>query len=304
MRRWKAVFSPNLLIAAATLMVMLAVAVYLFVPVVQALTGPAETWPINALFFLRGVAAMVALSLAGILLYRIAAALTLTYTLDRNGLYILWLGNQMIVPIQIIDQVTVGIPKTTGGFSLLKSLGYFHGQMRLPDGRTLHRFSTRSPARALVIATENEAYAISPREADAFLQDLDQRQRIGPIQPLSQGFVPGRLFAYPFWQDRMSRNGVLLALLFNLVLLGGLMLLYADLPLLLSLRTDASGAAANLVPRHQILFLPLAGLLIGLINAGLGITLFSRSVIGARMLQLASAGVQMLFIVAALTILL
>jgi Bacterial PH domain len=182
-------------------------------------------------------------------------------------------------------------------------VAYFHGRATLPGGRTLHRFSTVPTEQALILYTASAAYAISPQEGDAFIQDLEQRRRLGAIQPLAPGIKAGQAFFYAFWNDRVVRVALVSAALLNLALLGWLMSSYPGLPPLLELRSDAAGAAAALAPRHQILFLPLAGAALGLLNIGLGLTLYGREPVGARMLQVASAGAQILFAVAALTIL-
>lgn len=303
MRRWKPQPSGLLWAAIAATVAAAAGAGYLLVRIGAALTGPPEGWPISSALFAQLLACIALLFLAGTLLYRVAATLTLSYAIDRNGLYINWLGNRAVVPLQQIESVENGVRAHVRLADRLRSVGYYHGRVRLPEGRIVHRFTTVPLHRALVLHTTADSYAISPQETDSFVQDLEQRRRLGAIQQLAPGVEVGQAFFYAFWDDLLVRRSLFIAVLLNLALLGGLMTIYPGLPELVDLRADAVGEAAALVPRHQILFLPLAGAAVGLLNVGLGLTFYRREPLGARLLQLASVAVQGLFIVAALSIL-
>lgn len=303
MRRWKPQPSPVLWAVAAALVGALAGAAYFLVQLGTALARPPAQWPISAGLFLQLLALLALVCVVALAGYRLAAALTLAYAVDRNGVYIFWMGNRAVVPLQQIESVESGLNDPQPAAARLGSLGAFRAPARLPTGRTLHRFSTVPLGQALVLNTPSAAYAISPREADAFIQDLEQRRRLGSIQQLAAGVESGRAFFYAFWDDRVVRWALLAAAALNLALLGWLMSAYPGLPPLVDMRADASGAAAAMAPRHQILFLPLAGVALGLLNIGLGLTFYSREPVGVRLLQLSSAGVQALFWVAALTIL-
>jgi hypothetical protein len=52
-----------------------------------------------------------------------------------------------------------------------------------------------------------------------------------------------------------------------------------------------------------VLFLPLAAFVVSLLNTGVGLTIYAREQAGARMLQLGSVLVQVLFAIAVLSIL-
>jgi hypothetical protein len=278
-------------------------AAYVLLRIGGALVGEPATWPIDSTLFAQILACLALLFLAGALIYRVAATLTLGYAVDRNGLYISWLGNRAVVPLQRIESVESGVSVPMRIADQLRSVGYYHGQVRLPSNRMLHRFTTVPLSRALVLHTSGDSYAISPQDADSFVQDLEQRRRLGAIQQLVPGVEAGRAFFYAFWDDLLVRRSLAVAALLNLALLGGLMTVFPGLPAMIDLRADATGAALTLVPRHQILFLPLAGAAVGLLNLGLGLTFYRREPLGARLLQVASVIVQGLFIIAALSIL-
>lgn len=303
MRSWKAQSTPRVWISAAALGLALAAALALLIPLALSLLAPPETWLINGEVFLRGLAGLAALTLSGYLAYRVAGALSLSYAMDRNGVYIAWLGNRAIVPIQLITSVEIGLPDRAAAGSPLSQIGYFHGQTPLAGGRILHRFSSLAPAKALIINTDTDAYAIAPQDLDSFVQELEQRRRLGPIQQLSAKIERGQTFFYAFWRDTLVQRAVLVTVLLNLILLGWLMFSYPNLPPIIEFRADAVGDTALTTPRHQILFLPLAALVVSLLNVGLGMVFYARERAGAQLLQLTSTGLQILFMVAALTIL-
>jgi hypothetical protein len=304
MRRWKPQPAGRLWIAVALLVIAAAGATYLIAGVGLALARPPEQWAIDLRLYLQLLGGLAALLAAGLTAYRIAAALTLSYGVDRNGFYIFWLGNRAVIPLAQIETIESGVrvPESLG--SLVRSLGYYHGRVRLPEGREVHRFTTAPLSRSLILHTPGESYAISPESGDTFVQELEQRRRLGSIQQLSAGVEVGRMFFYSYWEDQVVRAALLLAVALNLLLLGWVAAIYPGLPAMIDLRADAVGVSSTLGPRHQLLFLPLAAIAILLLNTGFGLSLYSRSAMGARLLQLASALAQVLFAVAILTIIL
>ncbi|WP_161569141.1 PH domain-containing protein [Candidatus Oscillochloris fontis] len=274
---------------------------FFFAAVAQALRVPIEAWAIDLNLYLRFLAGVALLIVTAQVAYRVAAALTLAYGLDRNGFYIFWLGNRMVVPLGQIESVERSA-SVADRASLSQSLGYFYGGFKLPSGKIAQRFSTLPTKQAIMLQTSGQAYIISPNNTDTFVQELEQRQRIGVIQQLTPGVEAGRYFSYAFWDDQVVRQALVLAFSLSLILLGWLASIYPNLPALIDLRSNAAGEAGALSPRHQILFLPLAAFATLLFNTGLGITLYVRTPLGARMLQMASAMVQLLFAVAVLTI--
>jgi hypothetical protein len=303
MRRWKPVSSARIWVVVALLLAALIAAVLLIGQLATALVGAPAQWPIDQALFLCFLGAVVSMGVAGSLLYRLGSALTLAYGVDRNGAYIFWLGNRAVIPLAQIETVEIGVRLPAHALDLVRNLGYYHGQRTLPNGRILHCFTTLPLDQALVLYTAQAAYAISPVDADTFVQELEQRRRIGAIQPLSEGLETGRFIFYPFWRDPIVRVALGLTFLLNLITLGWLMSIYPGLPELLAIRTDAVGEAVIREPRHQVLFLPLAACVLSLMNIGLGLTIYAREPIGARFLQIASIVVQVLFAVAVISIL-
>jgi hypothetical protein len=275
---------------------MLALAALVLSRITGRLSGLPETWRVDLGLFGQIVALLGLLAAAGWLAYRTAAAFTLGYELDRNGLYITWLGNRAVVPLDRITSIDVGAEASLP-WGPLQAVGSYWGSARTAEG-ALHLFTSRTPARSLVIYTSDGAYAISPADHEAFVQDLEQRRNLGAAKPLAATVEPSRLFLHAFWNDRAVRGLLLLALALNLAALGFLASRYPSLAPLVEMRFDATGELAELRPRHQALFLPLAAFGLSLLNTALGLALYHRERLGARLLQGASVIVQMLFAVA------
>lgn len=267
-----------------------------------ALSGPPESWQVNLGVYGRLVGLVGLLLLAGALAYRAASAFTLGYELDRNGLYVVWLGNRAVIPLERIQSVDLGVVPARVPWRPVQGIGYYWGRGRTLDGRRLHLFSTQPLARALVIYTPEEAFAISPADHEAFVQDLEQRRNLGATKPLAATFQPSRIFLYDFWNDTTVRILLVIAFALNLAVLGVLAARYPLLEPLIRMRFDAAGQVSDLRPRHQVLFLPLAAFGLSLLNTVLGLLIYRAQPIGARLLQGASVLVQLLFGIAALTI--
>jgi hypothetical protein len=265
---------------------------------------PPEAWHIDMELYGQLVALVALLLCSGFLLYRVMGALTLSYQMDRNGLYIVWIGNRAVIPLSQIESLSKGAPGAQVTLLHLRRIGYYWGRGRTEDGRLLHLFTTSSLNNSLVIHTEDEAYVISPAAQDSFVQELEQRRRIGAVKSLRPTFEPGRVFFYAFWNDRVVRWALILTFGLNLLLVGALALRYPELEPMVSMRFNAAGQVTELRPRHQVLFMPLAAFGLSLINAGLGISFYRRNKTSARLLQLGSVFVQIMFGVALLAVLL
>lgn len=268
----------------------------------RALSGPPEVWQVNLAVYGQLLGLVGLLLLAGALAYRAASAFTLGYELDRNGLYVTWLGNRAVIPLERIQSVDLGVVPARVPWRLVQGIGYYWGRGRTADGRRLHLFSTQPMARALVIYTPEEAFAISPADHEAFVQDLEQRRNLGATKPLAATFQPSRIFLYDFWNDTTVRILLVIAFALNLAVLGVLAARYPLLEPLIRMRFDAAGQVSDLRPRHQVLFLPLAAFGLSLFNTVLGLLIYRAQPIGARLLQGASVLAQLLFGIAALTI--
>jgi hypothetical protein len=268
----------------------------------QAFAGPPQTWSIDLRIYAQLLGVLALLAIAGALIYRIAAALTLSYDLDRNGLYINWLGNRAVVPLDQIYNVDLGLVGERLPWRALQWIGYRWGRGQTAEGKRLHLFATQPLARVLVVYTNAEAYAISPADPETFVQDLEQRRNLGATKSLVPTIEASRIFLYAFWNDRTVRILLLLAVGLNLLIFALLAARYPLLGATVPMRFNAIGQIAEPRPRHQVLFLPLAAFGLALLNTVIGLAFYRRQQLGARLLQGASIVVQILFGIAVATI--
>lgn len=303
MRRWKPQPTWRRRAAVAALIVATLAMLGMTLPLGLDLLRPISDWPINRDLFLRLLVSLILVVTMVVMAYRVATAFTLTYAVDRNGLYIRWLGSSVAISLQAIQSIEQGVRLPMGSGSLFADLGYLHGQVQLADGRRLHRFTTQPLANSLLVYTAKEVYAISPQDPTTFIQDLEQRQRIGAAQIRSLEVEVQRPFIYLFWEDPFIRVSLLAAVGVNLGLVGWLMNIYPDLPALIDLRANALGTPTTMAPGYQILMLPMVGALLGLLNSAIALLLYQREPTGARLLLMGAFAVQLLFLVAVLTIL-
>jgi hypothetical protein len=302
MRRWKPQSSLSRWIGLLLLIAALAGAGMLGAPLISAFAGPPQGWQIDLAVYTRLLGTLALLVIAGALVYRVAAAFTLSYDLDRNGLYLNWLGNRAVVPLDQIVSVDAGVIGARRPWRAFQWVGYRWGQGQTADGKRLHLFTTQPLSRALVLYTSADAYVISPADHEAFAQDLEQRRNLGATKPLAPTVEPSRIFLYAFWSDRTVRALLLIAFALNLIVLAFLAARYPLLGSTVPMRFNAIGQVAEPRPRHQVLFLPLAAFGLSLINTVIGLIFYRQQQLGARLLQGASVVVQILFGVAVATI--
>jgi Bacterial PH domain len=302
MRRWRPQLSGHRWIALLLLALTLTAIILPATQLLQIFAGPPEGWAISLRMFWWALLLIALVLVAFLLLYRTIAAFTLAYELDRNGLYILWAGNRAVIPLDQVASLEVGITVEPTLLSPLKRIGYHWGSATSDDQRAVQLFTTLPPERSMVVHTASASYVISPADPEQFAQEFEQRRNLGATKPLSAAIETGRLFLYSFWSDPTVRSLLLTALILNLIGLAALTWRYPDLAAALEMRFDPTGQVVDMRPRHQVLFLPLAAFGLTLVNLALGVALYRRETLSARLLQGASVTVQILFVVAIVTI--
>lgn len=304
MRRWKPKFAFGPWFGLLLLFLTLAGVWYFGQRVLLALSGTPQEWPITLNLYANFLALLGLLLLLAVLAYRLIAVFTLTYEIDRNGVYIHWSGHRAVVPLNQIEHLDIGTPGARMPWRFIQGIGGYWGQGRTANGQPLYLFTTHPPRKCLLLQTSDAVYAISPAAQEAFVQDLEQRRKLGVVKPLVAKVETSRLLAYDFWNDRIIRRALILAFGLNLLILGILAARYPHLAVAFPLQFDATGQALDLRPRHHVLLLPLVAFLVSAFNMGMGIILYQRERTGARLLQLASVLIQGLFSVVIIAIVL
>ncbi len=302
MRRWKPYASYGRWFALVLAVVFTAGTVAFTVLTSRHFRGEAMAWDINMTFYAQLIVLCIMVLCAILSWLRFLQVSTLWYGIDRNAVYIASLGDTEVVPLDQIRRIDFGMQVLSISQRLIQGIGSYWGEGVSADGTVVYVRSTVPPSRCLFITTVTGVYAIAPAEIEAFVQDLEQRSNLGVTKHLAREINYGPWFNTPFWQDRSSQLLLTLAICINLLTVGILAWHYPLLGDTVQMRFDAIGDVAELRPRYQTLFLPLAALGVTAVNLLAALISFRYEKLVAHMLQGASVVVQLMFCVAVLTV--
>jgi hypothetical protein len=259
---------------------------------------------IDLLSFLMGLVVLVSLPLLLFLAYQSLSCLTLRYRLDRNGLYVRWMGSEQIVPIRDIQRVLRG-REFGGSIEQRRGVrwpGHERGEGMVPGVGRTQFLATRPLAEQLLLVTTGGAYGISPSDLEGFLQAFEARRELGPNRLLGNEVQHSRWFAWPLWNDQTAGALLGTAIVINLGLFGYLSARFPGLDLQLPLHFDNQGLADRIGTRVELFALPIIGLIILVANLILGLILYQRERAGSYLLWGGAAVVQALFWLAVFSI--
>ena len=274
------------------------------VMVVGGLLAWAFTHPISIWTFLVGLAILISLGVAGLLIYWISGLVRSVYTLDRNMVIITWGPYEQVIPASQIERVVLGSDlEGQVRYRGVRWPGYWVGYGEIEGiGPTLF-YATEPPQEQVFIVTEGLAYGVSPEEREAFLTTLQTRLQMGPTQIVEPKSIGPAFTQWAFWRDRWGQGLLIGGLVALVALLGLLMARFPALPRLLPLHFDAAGDPDRLGPRSQIFFVPAIGGIVFLVNGILGGLLYQRERLVSLMLWGGAVLVEILLWAAVLGIL-
>jgi len=251
--------------------------------------------PITLLTFFLGVLIVASLPVLGLFVYWLYGYFNLSYELERNGLIITWAAMQQVVPMGSIREIVRGAeipgPVRVDG---LNWPGYQVGSASLPQlGETLI-YATRPLSEQLIVVTSALSYGISPADPDSFLADFELRRPLGAVQPWEQTTRRAGWVTLPIWTDRYVRVLSALAFGLNALLFAYICARYPTIPPLVPFHFDALGYPDRIGLRSEMFRLPLFGLLVLLLNAGLGLLAYPRERLATYLLLGAAAFMQVL----------
>lgn len=260
--------------------------------------------PVDLFTFVLGL--IIALSLPALVLmaYWLYSLAGMRYTLERNGLIITCGAAKQIIPMDSIRQIMPGAGRILEGrLRGVRWPGLWLGHGSLAGlGFTLF-YATVPLDEQLLVITPTLTYAISPGDTEAFVQAFDSRRQLGPLKRWLQESQQARFASWPIWSDRMGHVILGLGLLLNASLFAYLCGRYPELPPMVPLHFDASGAVDRTGMRASLFILPTIGLLVWAGNGTLGVLLRAREHVAAYLLWCGTLLVQILLIVAVLTLL-
>ncbi len=259
--------------------------------------------------FLLAMLVLLSLPILLVALYHTIGLVTLRYKLDRNGVFVCWfgssrLGSEQTIPIRDIQRIIPG--SELGGVVVrrrgLRWPGHERGVGMVPGiGRTRF-FASRPLDEQLLLVTPGSAFGISPDDPEGFLEAFEARQKLGPNRLLVQDLRHARWLTWALWKDSTAWTLLGVSALINLSLFGYLTALFPGLDPQLPLHFNRLGQADRIGTKMELFALPIIGLIILGTNLALGLILYRRERAGSYLLWGASAAVQALFWLAAVSI--
>jgi hypothetical protein len=254
--------------------------------------------------FLLGLLVLGSLPLLLVAVYQVAGSLSLRYYLDRNGVVVRWFGTEQVIPIRDIQQIVHG-HEFRGTVVRRRGLhwpGHERGEGLVPGiGRT--RFLATQPlTQQMLLVTPGMAYAISPQDAEGFLESFYARRELGPNRLLEAEARHAAWLDWPVWTDQTAWALLGAALVINLGLFGFLSARFPGLDIQLPLHFNNLGQADRIGTKMELFALPIIGLIILGTNLGLGLVLYRRERAATYLLWGSAAAAQALFWLAAFSI--
>lgn len=259
---------------------------------------------INFLTFLSGLLVLLSLPVLLVVVYQTLSCLALKYHLDRNGLVIRWLGSAQVIPIRDIQRIVRGselgdpVVRRNG----LRWPGHERGEGAVPGiGRT--RFlATGRLDNQLLLVTPGLAVAISPSNPDGFLDAFASRLALGPNRVLAAKLRRANWLSWDLWTNQTAWLLLGAAIVINMALFGYLCARFPGLDVQLPLHFNSLGQADRIAPKAELFALPIIGVIVLGTNLFLGLILYQWERAGSYLLWGAAAAAQMLFWLAAFSI--
>lgn len=221
-------------------------------------------------FMLHMVISLVLLAPLPVILYRLYALISSTYTLRRDGLRIRWGLRREDVPLNDIEWIR---PANELGFRLplpwLRWPGSLIGSRKVSE-LGLVEFMSADMAHMLLVATSEKVFAISPENTSAFMMLFHQMNELGSLAPLEAQSVYPTLLIGRVWEDRKARMMVIISFVIGLVLLA------VDAIAVTRLDVIPWIGAGTTAPAERLLLLPILDGLIWLVDLVMGTLLFPR----------------------------
>lgn len=241
--------------------------------------------PIDLLQFLLLLVLVISIPMLIHLFYRTWAAFTLEYWVDRNAITLRWAHLHQVIPTQSIRAIdhSAELPLEAG--SLRRWPMPFLDIAAAPTAASINLCATRPPAECIVLQTDAGVYALSPADAEGFIEALQARYRLGATQIVTPQRVQRSWLASILSEDRLGAWLLLTGLVGVLILFAVLTISFPNLPDILAVRYNSQGVPEEIREKTALFRLLVIGLLAWGVNAVGGLWLTrQRQRIGAHML--------------------
>jgi hypothetical protein len=264
-----------------------------------ALVAKATTWPVSVTLFAGIVGAIGLFALAAIFAFWALAAYLMHYTLDRNGLTIVWGTIRQVVPMSAIQSVSLGRGRDK---ILVRGLTWpgLHVGRGTADGDEALFYSTHRTAEEIVyVRTASVTYALSPLDPPRFVSEIQRLQKASAGEAAVESVQRDVIGGHPIWADRIAQLLVLAAVAINIALWGYVFAVYGDLSPQITIEFPPLGEITDLHSRDQVLLIPAAALGVLIVNVLLGLSFQWRERAAAYLMLSGTAFLQLIFWVSA-----
>lgn len=241
--------------------------------------------PIDWLKFILVFLVLGSLPALAYVLYRTWAAFSMEYWIDRNAVTLHWANLQQVIPIQSVRRVIQGGLVDMGPRSPWRWPAPYLGTAHGVGLAHVQMVATRPLEECLLLDTGEVAFAISPRDAEAFVAGLQARYRLGPVAQLQMARVRSSFWERLFGGEPVGPALLGVGLLGVLLLFGILMVRFPNLPDALAFHYNSDGLPDVVREKSALFLLPAIGLLSWMINGVWGLWMaFHHQRTGAYML--------------------
>ena len=255
--------------------------------------------PLNGVTFVCAFLTLLSFPVIATIAYRIYDLMHLRYEFDRNRVVLATASTKQTIPMNRIEGVIDG--RKSDLRVRMRSItwpGCLIGQGNI-DGIGLTLFYAATPVKEqTIIVTPTLAYGISPPDADNFERVFIASLQMGPSVEVEEKSVQSPHVLWPIWGDRVAHGFFLGSILLCAMLFAILCFRYPSLPNLLSMHYDAIGQVDRIVPRNEVIILPIIGLITWAVNAVLGAICYRRERMISYLMWSGALVVQVFFLLA------
>jgi len=226
-------------------------------------------------FILLMILSLILFAPLPLIIYRAYALAQASYRLERDGLRIRWGLRAEDIPLPEIEWVRqAGDLAANLPLPRLFFPGALLGTVHTADLGTLEYIASSTQTMVLV-ATTRRVYVISPEDPQAFIRFFQRTMEMGSLTPLSSVSVLPAAYLTKIWGDRLARVQLIVGLALTLLLFVSASLLIPTRPTI-SLGFYPDGQPLPGVPAERLIFLPILGAFIFLIDLTTGLFLYRR----------------------------
>lgn len=268
-----------------------------------ALLALAIALPLSLLTFALILLALGLVAFIGWAAWHTWALTHTSYAIDRNAFVIRWGPIRQIVPMGDVQRVIAGSDiAAEARLPRLPLPGWWIGRGSHPALGRIEFFSAAPIEDQIIIVTQAGSYAVSPQDAQAFVDAFRVRFEMGPTQAVRPARLLPAVMTWPIWTSRTTLALMALPVALNALVFGVGFAVFPGLPEQIALHFDAAGAPDRFGSPASIFGPALIGLALMLVNLGIGILAFRRDRLAAWLAWGGSAGVQLALLIATITL--